>query len=250
MMIESFVFVMGTLIGSFLNVCICRLPKNESIITPPSHCPNCQKRLKAWDLIPILSYLIYRGQCRYCSSPISLQYPLIEGLTGLIYLLIYLKFGLNAQAYLSFFFASALIVVSGIDFKHRIIPDIISLPGMVIGILASIFSIQISLLDAVLGILVGGGLFLLIAIFSRGGMGGGDIKLMGFIGAFLGWKGALLTIFFGSLIGSVYGLYLMIFKKVDRKTAIPYGPFLSAGALLFTLYGDALIRFYFQWVLR
>ncbi len=212
-MIGSFVFIMGIIIGSFLNVCIYRLPRKESIVYPPSHCPNCQQRLRPLDLIPILSYVIYRGRCRYCKHAISLQYPFFELLTGLIYFLTYLEFGLNLEGYLMFLFNSALIVVTGIDAKHRIIPDLINLPGIVIGLIVAIFAIHTSFLNAILGMLVGGGLFFLIAVITRGGIGAGDVKLMAFIGAFLGIKETLLGIFLGSLIGSIYGVYLIFLKE-------------------------------------
>ncbi|MCK4259803.1 MAG: prepilin peptidase [Halanaerobiales bacterium] len=245
----SFVIIMGVLIGSFLNVCIYRLPRNESIIFPPSHCPHCQKRLKPIDLIPILSYIFYRGRCCYCHNSISIQYPLFEGLTGLIYFLTYLKFGLTTEGYFMLLFNSALLVVTGIDARHRIIPDSINLPGIVIGLIAAIFTIHISFLNSILGILVGGGIFFLIALITRGGIGGGDIKLMGFIGAFLGVKATLLGIFFGSLIGSIYGVYLIFIRKAGLKTTVPYGPFLATGAFIAALYGDDLVRLYLNWVL-
>lgn len=245
-MLSTYIFIIGTVIGSFLNVCIYRLPRGESIATPPSHCPQCEKRLKPWDLIPIISFLIYRGHCRYCGYQISYQYPLIEALTGFIYLLTYWELGVTPEGVIIMGFASALIVIGVIDFEKRIVPDSISLPGMISGlILASIFS-HISFLNSVIGLIVGGGLFLLIATLVKGGMGGGDIKLMAFIGSFLGWKGALLTIFISSLMGSIIGIVLIIISDAGRKTAIPYGPFLALGALISALYGNELISLYIQ----
>lgn len=246
-MIECFVFIMGLLIGSFLNVCIYRIPRKESIITPPSHCPNCQERLKPWDLIPIFSFIFNGGKCRYCGQSISFRYILFEVMTGFIYLLIYWEFGLNLEAYLIYLLSSVLIVIAGIDAKHRIIPDVISLPGIILGIVAAIFSIHVSFLNGLMGSLIGGGLFLLIAILTKGGMGGGDVKLMGMLGAFLGVQDILLTTFIGSLIGSFYGFYLILSRKGGRKTAVPYGPFLALGAFISLLYGDELIQLYLHW---
>lgn len=249
-MIGSFVFILGLFIGSFLNVCVWRIPRKESIVTPPSHCPHCGKRLQPWDLIPVISYLLCAGKCRYCGQRISLQYLVMEVLTGLLFLLTYWQFGVGGEGYLMLLWVSALIVISGIDAKHRIIPDVITIPGMIVGLVAAIFSVHISLLDAVYGLLVGGGLFFLIAVITRGGMGGGDLKLMAFIGSFLGFKYALLTIFFGSAIGSIFGLTLILTKKAGLKSAIPYGPFLAAGGFIAALYGNEIIQWYVQHLMR
>lgn len=245
-----FIGFMGLFIGSFLNVCIYRIPRKESIVLPPSHCPHCSERLKAWDLIPVLSYLLCRGRCRYCGEKISPQYLLLEVITGLVYYLTYLQFGLTGEGYMMLAFVSALIVVTGIDARHRIIPDKINLPGIAIGFMLAIFQVHITFLNALAGFLVGGGLFLLILIITRGGMGAGDMKFMAFVGTFLGIRATLLTIFLGSLIGSFYGLYLVLIKKAGLKTAVPYGPFLAAGAFLAALYGEEIVRLYLQLVLR
>ena len=249
-MIGSFVCILGLFIGSFLNVCICRIPLKESIVLPPSHCPHCQTRLKPWDLIPLLSYLLCRGKCRYCGAKISIQYPLLEVLTGFLYLLTYWQFELTSEGYLMLLLVSALIVISGIDAKHRIIPDAITYPGMIIGFIAAIFSVHIQVTDAVFGFLAAGGFFFLIALLTRGGIGGGDIKLMAFVGTFLGLKYALLAIFFGSIIGSFYGLGLIALKKAGLKSAVPYGPFLAAGTFISALYGNEIIQWYITHLLR
>lgn len=249
-MIASFIFFMGTLIGSFLNVCIYRLPRKESIVAPPSHCPHCNERLKPWDLIPIVSYLVTQGRCRYCGVRISPQYPLIELATGFVYLLTFWRFGLSFEGLMMLLFASILVVVTGIDAKHRIIPDVINYPGMVVGVLLAVFQVHISLHDSIFGFLAGGGLFFLILILTRGGMGAGDMKFMAFIGTFLGLRDTLLTIFFGSIIGSVYGLLLMILKGAGLKTAVPYGPFLAMGAFIAALYGNDLVQLYINLALR
>lgn len=246
----SLVFIIGLFIGSFLNLCICRLPKGQSVVRPRSHCPLCNQRLQPWELIPVISYLFNRRVCRYCGGKISLQYPLVELLTGLVYLLIYKEFGFSSLGYLAAIFSSALIVIALIDVEHRLIPDLITLPGLVIGLLGVLIVGQITLLDAILGVIVGGALFFLIALLSRGGLGGGDIKMIAFVGAFLGLSGTLLTIFFGSLLGSLVGIYLLVFRQAHRKTAIPYGPFLALAAFLTALYGDELVYYYMQLFLR
>jgi leader peptidase (prepilin peptidase)/N-methyltransferase len=241
--------IFGALMGSFLNVCILRLPQEESIITPGSHCPQCKKPIKFYDNIPLVSYLLLRGRCRYCHSPISIQYPLVEGITALSSLILFLKFGPTLSYLFYFSFVSALIVITLIDLYHQIIPDVISLPGIGVGILASLFIPQITLLNSLIGILLGGGSLFLVAtiyqwLFKREGMGGGDVKLLAMIGAFLGWKAVILTILLGSLLGSISGIIIMVSKGKDFKYAIPFGPFLSLGAVIALFYGENIIRWY------
>ena len=241
--------ILGALIGSFLNVCIIRLPKEESIITPGSHCPQCKKPIKFYDNIPLVSYLLLRGRCRYCHSPISIQYPLVEGITALGSLILFMKFGPSLSYLIYFAFVAALIVITVIDLYHQIIPDVISLPGIGAGLLASLIIPQITFLNSLLGILLGGGSLFLVAtlyqwLFKREGMGGGDVKLLAMIGAFLGWKAVILTILLGSLIGSITGIIIMVSKGKDFKYAIPFGPFLSLGAVIALFYGPSLINWY------
>ena len=241
--------VFGVLIGSFLNVCILRLPQEESIITPGSHCPHCKNSIKAYDNIPLISYILLRGRCRYCHSPISIQYPLVEGITALGSLILFMKFGPSLSYLIYFAFVAALIVITVIDLYHQIIPDVISLPGIGVGLLASLVIPQITLLNSLIGILLGGGSLFLVAtvyqwLFKREGMGGGDVKLLAMIGAFLGWKAVILTILLGSLIGSITGIIIMVSKGKDFKYAIPFGPFLSLGAVIALFYGPSLINWY------
>ena len=241
--------IFGALIGSFLNVCIFRLPKEESIVTPGSHCPHCQKPVKFYDNVPLVSYILLNGRCRYCKESISIQYPLIEGITALSSLILFMKFGPSLSYLIYFAFVAALIVITVIDLYHQIIPDVISLPGIGVGLLASLIIPQITFLNSLIGILLGGGSLFLVAtiyqwFFKREGMGGGDVKLLAMIGAFLGWKGAILTIFLGSLIGSITGIIVMILKRKDFKYAIPFGPFLALGAVIALFYGQDLIRWY------
>ncbi len=242
--------ILGAMVGSFLNVCIYRLPKEESIIWPRSHCPTCKKMIKFYDNIPLISYLLLRGKCRYCKGSISLQYPLVEGITALISLFLIMKFGPSLSYLFYFAFVAALIGITVIDLYHQIIPDVISLPGIGVGLLASLIIPQITFFNSLMGILLGGGSLFLVAslyqwIFKREGMGGGDVKLLAMIGAFLGWKAVILTILLSSLIGSITGITIMILKGKDFKYAIPFGPFLSLGAVISLFYGENLMRWYF-----
>ncbi len=244
--------IFGGLIGSFLNVCICRLPKEESIVWPGSHCPHCQKPIKFYDNIPVFSYFLLRGKCRHCKGPISIQYPLVEGITALGTVFLIMRFGVSLSFLFYFAFIAALIVVTVIDLYHQIIPDVISLPGIGVGLLASLLIPEITFWNSLFGVLLGGGSLFLVAtlyqwIFKREGMGGGDVKLLAMVGAFLGWKAVILTILLSSLIGSIAGIVVMVLKGKDFKYAIPFGPFLSLGAVISLFYGENLIRWYLYW---
>ena len=241
--------IFGALIGSFLNVCIIRLPKEESIITPGSHCPHCKKAIKFYDNVPLISYLLLGGKCRYCKNTISFQYPLVEGITALSSLFLLMRFGPSLSYLVYFAFVTALIVITVIDLYHQIIPDVITLPGIGIGLLASLIFPHIAFLDSLIGVLLGGGSLFLVAtlyqwFFKREGMGGGDVKLLAMIGAFLGWKAVILTILLSSLIGSITGIIIMVLKGKDFKYAIPFGPFLSLGAVIALFFGENIIRWY------
>lgn len=244
-----FSFVFGMVVGSFLNVCICRMPKDESIVSPPSHCPQCNYQIRWYDNIPVISYLLLRGRCRGCGARISLQYPLVELLNGIITLLLFLRFGPTLAFAVLFVFCSALVVITFIDIEHQIIPDEISLPGIVIGFVMSFFLQGHNWLNSLLGILLGGGSLLLVAygyqwLTGKEGMGGGDIKLLAMMGAFLGWKSIPFIILASSLVGSVVGVSIMLLQKKDSKLAIPFGPYLAFGAVLYIFYGRPLIEWY------
>ncbi len=244
-----FALVFGMVVGSFLNVCICRLPKHESIVSPPSHCPVCSYQICWYDNIPLLSYLFLRGKCRGCGTSISLQYPLVELLNGVLTLLLFLRFGPTLVCAVLFMFCSALVVITFIDIEHQIIPDEISLPGIVAGFILSFFIPGHGWLNSLLGILLGGGSLLLVAsvyqrLTGKDGMGGGDIKLLAMMGAFLGWKAVPFIIFASSLIGSIIGVSIMLLQKKDSKLAIPFGPYLAFAAVLYIFYGRILIRWY------
>jgi leader peptidase (prepilin peptidase)/N-methyltransferase len=230
-------FVFGSLVGSFLNVCIYRLPRRESIVWPGSHCPACSSPIAAIDNVPMLSYLLLLGRCRSCRARISPRYPLVEVLNAVGYATIVWWFGARGAsiAYAALF--SALIVVTFIDLDHQIIPDCITFPGIAAGVFAAVTVLPISWLDSLLGIVVGGGVLWVLAwvspyLFGKEGMGGGDIKLLAMVGAFLGWKAALLTVMVASLIGSILGVSLMLSHRMRRDEYIPFGPFLALGALV------------------
>lgn len=238
-------FLLGTCIGSFLNVCIFRLPLNESIIFPSSHCPNCNNKLRPYDNIPLMSFFLLRGKCRFCRTKISWQYPLIELTTGLLFALAAIRFGVQWNTLIALVLISASLVISVIDLKIQIIPNVISLPGILLGLLASLLPFSsVHFLNALYGMLLGGGLFYLVAVLSRGGMGGGDIKLIAMFGAFLGWQNCLVTIFLAVLLGSIVGIGLMLLKRKGRKDPIPFGPFLCIGALISFFYGQEILHWY------
>jgi leader peptidase (prepilin peptidase)/N-methyltransferase len=239
-----FAFVFGTIVGSFANVCIHRLPWRQSLVFPGSHCPHCQQAIRPWQNIPLLSYIWLRGRCAYCQTTISWRYPLIEGVCGLLYVFLYHQFGVSLSSLLLMLLATALLIVSCIDLEHHIIPDAITLPGILAGLLASLWLTPVGIVNALVGMLLGGGLFLCIALLSRGGMGGGDIKLIAMIGAFLGWQAVLVTIFLSALSGALVGLSLMLLKKKGRKDPVPFGPFLALGALVTMVWGSELIFWY------
>ncbi len=249
MSIVLIVFVFGLFIGSFLNVCIYRIPRRESIVWPGSHCPACGAAVRPWDNIPVLSYLLLGGRCRKCREKISPRYPLVELLSGLLAVSLLYKYGPTAVFVIYYLLSCALLVVTFIDFDYQIIPDSISLGGIVVG-LVLVYFLPVSYGDALIGLVSGaGGLIAVIYgyyfLTGKQGMGGGDVKLLGMIGVFCGWQGVLFTIFMASLIGSVVGVSWIIIKGKDMKAAIPFGPFLSLGTMIYLLWGQLLIDWYF-----
>ena len=270
MTITVTVFLVGLVVGSFLNVCIVRLPHGRSIATPPSHCPRCGAGIRFYDNIPVISFLLLRGACRKCGEPISWRYPAVELLNALVYVWVVHEFWLGGEAFLIMALCSSLIVITFIDYDHQIIPDVITLPGMVAGLaLAPFFMFPLSgplpfhlgsllphtgpyltaLLNSLIGLLLGGGpLFLLGWVWEKlrhvEAMGGGDIKLMGMVGSLLGWKSALLTIMFGALTGSVVGITLIVLRKHQMEKIIPFGPFLAVGAVVSAFYGSDILAWY------
>lgn len=259
-MLHSLAFFLGAILGSFLNVCILRIPNGESIVSPPSHCAKCKGPISFYDNVPLISYVFLRGRCRTCGQRISPRYFVVELLTAVLALALFDRFGFGFTFLVSLVFVGALIVISFIDVDVRIVPDVISLPGIVLGLALSMAgyfaissepSILPTPLSSILGILAGGGFLLATAwiyekITGVEGMGGGDIKLLAMIGAFLGWPSVPLTLFFASLVGSIVGIALMLATGAGRRLALPFAPFLCSGAVVYLFFGDVLIRFYFQ----
>lgn len=251
---SSLAILMGALVGSFLNVVILRLPdENASIVLPASHCPQCRTPLHWYENIPVVSFLFLAGCCRSCKTRISWQYPLVELAMALLSLALYQRFGLTPALGIYFLFVAALLVVIFIDLKHQLIPDLISLPGICIGFAVSFWNPFVSWQDAGIGLLVGGGLLYAIALgyylfTKRVGMGGGDIKLLAMIGAFLGWQSLPFVVFSSSVLGSLVGLALMSQQKKGGKTMIPYGPFLSLGALLYLFFRERIMALLLLWL--
>jgi leader peptidase (prepilin peptidase)/N-methyltransferase len=243
------IFILGLIVGSFSNVCIYRIPKNESIIYPASHCPKCRSKIKPVENIPLLSFILLKGRCRNCKSKISIQYPIVELLTGLTYLIIYLIYGLSIQTLVYIILSSALIIIAFIDLNEQIVPDVISLPGIVIGFIISFFVPYISFIDSALGVVVGGGIILIIGmvgsvIFKKEAMGGGDVKLAAMIGAFLGWKYIIISLFLGFFLGALAGIILIMSKIKSREDVVPFGPFIVLGSFITLLWGEKIISWY------
>jgi len=252
-MVSVVLFIVGLAVGSFLNVCIWRLPRGESIISPLSHCPHCGQPIPVRDNIPLLSYLILRGNCRYCGEKISLQYPLVELVTAVLFVLVFLKHGLSWGLVSSLFFISVLLLVAVIDLKHQIIPNKVILPALAVQFILILAPfIYLTELREVLphlaGFFIGGGTLLIAAlvsplVFGKEGMGGGDIKLGAFIGLTLSWY-VLVALFVGFLTGALVGLTLIALKRKTRKDLIPFGPFLSLGGLVALFLGPQIFLFY------
>ncbi|MGI9533715.1 MAG: prepilin peptidase [Thermodesulfobacteriota bacterium] len=264
----TFVFIFGLIFGSFLNVCIYRLPKEESIAFPPSHCTSCGSFLKYYHNIPVFSYIFLGGKCHSCGSRISILYPFVELLTAVLLTLLFYKYGITVMTFIYMILILSLIVITFIDLEHMIIPNIITFPGILIGFaynliitdwglflrvlkhldLNNIFYIipRIPALNSFFGILIGGGSLLLIAylyklIRKNEGMGMGDVKLLAMLGAFLGINGVFFIILISSLAGSVVGITMILINKGNLKVALPYGPFISLGAILFIFTGGFII---------
>jgi leader peptidase (prepilin peptidase)/N-methyltransferase len=243
------VFIIGIVIGSFLNVCIHRIPLKESVIWWSSHCPHCATPIKLYDNIPLLGYLLLRARCRSCQAPISPRYPMVEVINGIGYVLIVWRFGWGFPSVVYAALFSALLVITWIDLAHQIIPDRITLPGICLGLLCASTVLPVGLIDSFLGVVIGGGVLWGVAwispyLFGKEGMGGGDIKLLAMIGAFLGWKPTLLTILMGAIAGSIVGIGLILFKAIRRDQYVPFGPFLACGAIISMFYHHEILRWY------
>lgn len=241
-------FPLGLVLGSFLNVVIARLPRGESIVAPPSSCPRCKARIRPWDNIPVLSFLLLRGRCRSCRKPISWRYPAVELTAGILLWLLALRAEHPAVLVPHAVFLLALVAVAWIDFDTRTIPDVVTIPGVGLGLAASLFAPP-GLFAALVGACAGGfSLWAVGAVYEKAtgvqGMGGGDVKLAAMMGAFLGAGGVFGVIFLASLAGSLFGILLIASGKGNQRSAIPFGTFLAPSAVALLLYGDSLFRWY------
>jgi leader peptidase (prepilin peptidase)/N-methyltransferase len=240
--------VVGVCVGSFLNVCIYRLPRGQSLASPPSRCPHCERPLRWYHNIPIVSWVALRGRCAHCQAPISIQYPVIELVTALVWLLIVWMTPVGWLLASRLVLATALIVLFMIDLEHQLLPNVITLPGIVVGLAFSVVAPPRPA-DALLGALLGGGVLYAIAaayylLRKEEGMGMGDVKMLAMVGAFLGWRAVLLTLVLSSFGGAVIGVVMMGLQKGSMRYALPFGTFLAVGALLAMLFGEQFIAWY------
>ena len=244
----AIVAVLGLLIGSFLNAVIHRVPRKQSLVSPGSRCPSCGYALLWYDNIPVVSYLILGGRCRKCRKTISIRYPIVELITAAVFVAHYFVFGWTPLLAVRLAFAASLVALFAIDLEHHLLPDVITLPGIVVGLVASLF-LPPGIAESLIGILIGGGVLWVIgeAYFryaGEEGMGGGDVKMLAMIGAFLGWKLVLVTLVLSSVAGSVLGLAIIVVKRGGMKYALPFGTFLALGALAASLIGAQIVTWY------
>lgn len=251
-LVVALAFIVGAAVGSFLNVCIVRLPVEESVVRPASRCPRCREPIAWYDNLPLLSWLVLRGRCRRCGQPISWQYPLVELIVAAIWAVSAWWWGLTVTALSGALFATILLGIAVTDARHYLIPDEYTYGGLAIGLALSLFGElgpYRGLLNAVIGAAVGFALLFVVGVlgrwmFKEDAMGGGDVKMMAMVGAFVGWKGVLLTIFLGALAGSI----IFVPLTLRKKRLVPFGVFLAVGALVTFLVGDAIITWYLNFV--
>ncbi len=248
---STFTFCYGLVWGSFLNVCIHRIPNGESILRPRSRCPHCGHNIRAYDNIPLLSYLILRAHCRYCQGRISPRYPFVELLTGLLFLGLFFHFGVGLAFFYYLIFGSVLLVLLFIDFDHQILPDRLTLPAIPLGLLGSWWIPGVGWIRSLFGVILGASLLLgIIGLYYllRGtqGMGFGDVKMLAMMGAFLGWEGVLVTVVTASFLGSLCGLAAMLLYGKNLQTALPFGSFLAVAGLGAIFYGPMSVAWYTQ----
>ncbi len=241
-----FNFLLGAVIGSFLNVLIYRIPKSESILRPPSHCPVCGHRLKWYDMIPVFSYIFLKGKCRYCGAKISPRYPLIEALTGFAFVGVGLRYGWSLLFFEYIIFSALLITVSFTDIFNGVVPDVVVIPGAVIGLIFSLLRGKDVFISSILGMLFLFGFFLLVIFLTKGGMGEGDATFGGMIGAFLGFKFSLAVLVIAFVLGAIAGILFIIFSRKKGEDAIPFGPYLALAAYIMVLWGYKILYFYFK----
>ncbi len=253
-LIALYSLLVGLALGSFMNVCIYRIPLEKSIISPSSSCPNCGKKIRFYDNIPLISYLLLLGRCRHCHHPISWRYPAVEAITGLLSLALFIRYGLSLQYLLSLLFAATLVTISFIDLDHQIIPDVLSIPGIVAGLAAAFIPGNVSWFDSIIGIIGGGGTLFLVGLIyekltGKQGMGGGDVKLLAMIGAWMGWRSLPFVLLVSSLTGAIIGSVFLLAAGKGYRVRIPFGPFLSLGALFYIFFGPQLTNWYISLLL-
>lgn len=253
-LIALYSLLVGLALGSFMNVCIYRIPLEKSIIRPSSSCPNCGKKIRFYDNIPLISYLLLLGRCRHCHHPISWRYPAVEAITGLLSLALFIRYGLSLQYLLFLLFAATLVTISFIDLDHQIIPDVLSIPGIVAGLAAAFIPGNVSWFDSIIGIIGGGGALFLVGLFyekltGKQGMGGGDVKLLAMIGAWMGWRSLPFVLLVSSLTGAIIGSVFLLAAGKGYRVRIPFGPFLSLGALFYIFFGPQLTNWYISLLL-
>jgi leader peptidase (prepilin peptidase)/N-methyltransferase len=255
------VFAFGACIGSFLNVCIHRIPLDQSVIHPRSHCPRCSTPIAWFDNLPIISFFALRGRCRHCQQPISPRYALVEMLVGLLFFLVWYQYGFDIRTPVYWLVIAGLVLGTFVDFEHMIIPDRVSLGGIAAGLLLSFLVPSLhgqtrmvsGLIDGVTGVLAGSGSLWLVGVlgkmaFKKDAMGLGDVKLLGAIGAFLGWQAVVFTIMLSSLAGASIGIGLILFGRKEWQSRLPYGPYLALGAIIWILWGFNWWQLYMEWI--
>jgi len=243
--LEGIIALAGAAVGSFLNVCILRMPEGLSVVTPASHCPRCGHPIRWYGNIPVLGFLILRGRCRDCQAAISPRYPLVELVTAVLAWLLLRKYGLTFPFLTASLFTATLIVVTFIDLDHQVIPHRITLTGIPLFALLAVLVMGLSLLDVLLGLMIGAGTLYFVAVYyealtGREGMGGGDVNLLAMLGAFLGWQAIAFILLASSLLGALVGMVFILWKGKDLRYAVPFGPFLCLAALLYLFFEDAL----------
>ncbi len=256
-LIILYIAVLGLIIGSFLNVCIYRIPTEQSIISPPSHCTGCNTRLKALDLIPVFSWVFLRGKCRYCGEKVSARYPIVEGLTSIVFVLSYLRFSISVEFLAAIVLSCLLICEAFVDFDLKIIPNEFIVAGMLSGTALFVYNwfYPVSIYgdrvwyNPIIGIVSGAGTLLLIAIvgsvaYKTDAMGMGDVKLLAVVGLFLGWRLTLVALLFSVIIAAITSLVLILLKKINSKSEVPFGPFIAIGTFIAMLYGWNIIEIY------
>lgn len=248
-LVALYAAVLGLIVGSYLNVVIYRLPLGVSTVLPRSRCPGCNAPIRARDNVPVFSFLLLHGRCRSCGAEISWRYPLVETATALLFVGCLFRFGLTLEALVAVVFCCLMLVLALIDYDHMILPDRITLPGIVLGIAVQPWIHGVGLVSSIVGALLGAGILLAVwgtwyLVRKEEGMGLGDVKMLALIGAFLGWKGVLVSLFSAALAGSIVGLALMRWGSLEMKSKLPFGTFLALGGLLALFAGEAIAGFY------